>query len=233
MNKYKFILFALYSTVRTLMILNIFLLSILLLVQPYIRNNNLWIFIFRGNSEDELNEGIFNVPGMYILILFLAIYLCHKLISTIYQYYINEWYLLLNNVNRWLLIIFITFLFSSIYIANLLIINCILDVDHIVNVAHAFCLFLGIFSLMNIYILLYIRYKFHIAFMTCLTWIIVTTRYSFDYNPLNMTLISRMDDMLSIYLYSYCLFITAIFVILFLVLQKDIYLKFQRGDEHL
>ncbi|QJF25720.1 hypothetical protein HF021_09820 [Mammaliicoccus vitulinus] len=230
MNILKFTVGVIQSLWKTFMIINGIFILVLMLFRPYIRGS-LWYFIFRGNNDVELNMHLYRIPGLYILIMFLALFFIYRFIHVIYQYYIVEWQMLLNIKSRWIILIMIPFIMSLIYILGIWLIISIIDGEFWNNVVHLLYLIISVYFLMIVFIWSYIAYKFYISFMISLVWIIVTTRFDLDFNILNESLISRIHGFSFTYFLCCVLFIIVVNMLLLFELGRDHHMNFQRGDD--
>lgn len=232
MNILKFTVGVIQSLWKTFMIINGIFMLVLMLFRPYIRES-LWRFIFRGNNDIELNMHLYRIPGLYILVMFLALFFIYRFIHVIYQYYIVEWQMLLNIKSRWIILIMIPFIMSLIYILGIWLIISIIDGELWNNVAHLSYLIISVYFLMIVFIWSYIAYKFYISFMVSLIWIIATTRFDLNFNILNESLISRIHGFSFTYFLYCALFIIVVNMLLLFELGRDHHMKFQRGDDEI
>ncbi len=232
MNILKFTVGVIQSLWKTFMIINGIFILVLMLFRPYIRGS-LWRFIFRGNYDVELNMHLYRIPGLYILVMFLALFFIYRFIHVIYQYYIVEWQMLLNIKSRWIILIMIPFIMSLIYILGIWLIISIIDGELWNNVAHLSYLIISVYFLMIVFIWSYIAYKFYISLIISLIWIIATTRFDLNFNILNESLISRIHGFSFTYFLYCALFIIVVNMLLLFELGRDHHMKFQRGDDEI
>ncbi|WP_301421131.1 hypothetical protein [Mammaliicoccus lentus] len=230
MNILKFIGGIIQSLWKIFIIINGIFILVLLLFKPYIRVG-LWEFIFRGNNDIELSMHLYRIPGLYILIMVLAIIFIYRFIHVIYHYYIVEWQMLLNIIGKWMVLLIVPFIISIIYIISIWLIISLIEGKFSINAIHLFYLIVSVYFLTIVFIWTYIAYKFYISFMISLLWVIATTRFDLDINILNASLFSRIQGV-SYTIFLYCaLSIVVVNMLLFIELGRDHHIKFQRGDD--
>ncbi len=203
---------------------------VLLLFKPYIRIG-LWEFIFRGNNDVELSMHLYRIPGLYILIMVLAIIFIYRFIHVIYQYYIVEWQMQLNIAGKWMVLLIVPFILSVIYIISIWLLISLIEGEFTINTIHLSYLIVSVYFLMIVFIWTYIAYKFYISFMISLLWVIATTRFDLDINILNASLFSRIQGVSYTNLLCCVLSIVVVNMLLFIELGRDHHIKFQRGDD--
>ncbi|MBF0842901.1 hypothetical protein IR128_14505 [Staphylococcus lentus] len=230
MNILKFTVGIIQSLWKTFMIINGIFILVLMLFRPYLRDG-LWNFIFRGNNEAELSVHLYRIPGLYIMIMFLAIFFIYRFIHVLYQYYIVEWQMLLNIKGRWMVLIIISFIMSLIYILGIWFTISAIDGEFSHNVTHLLNLIISVYFLMTVFIWSYIAYKFYISFLISLMWIIATTRFDLDFNILNTSLFSRIQGVSYTNFICCVLSIVVVNMLLVFELGRDHHMKFQRGDD--
>lgn len=230
MNILKFIGGIIQSLWKIFIIINGIFILVLLLFKPYIRIG-LWEFIFRGNNDIELSMHLYRIPGLYIMIMVLAIIFIYRFIHVIYQYYIVEWQMLLNIAGKWMVLLIVPFILSLIYIISIWLIISLIEGEFTINAIHLSYLIVSVYFLMIVFIWTYIAYKFYISFMISLLWVIATTRFDLDINILNASLFSRIQDVSYTNLLCCALSIVVVNMLLFIELGRDHHIKFQRGDD--
>ncbi|MDN8776997.1 hypothetical protein Q0M62_14745, partial [Staphylococcus aureus] len=62
---------------------------------------------------------LYRIPGLYIMIMVLAIIFIYRFIHVIYQYYIVEWQMQLNIAGKWMVLLIVPFILSVIYIISI------------------------------------------------------------------------------------------------------------------
>lgn len=230
MNILKFIGGIIQSLWKIFIIINGIFILVLLLFKPYIRIG-LWEFIFRGNNDIELSMHLYRIPGLYILIMVLAIIFIYRFIHVIYQYYIVEWQMQLNNAGKWMVLLIVPFILSVIYIISIWLLISLIEGEFTINTIHLSYLIVSVYFLMIVFIWTYIAYKFYISFMISLLWVIATTRFDLDINILNASLFSRIQGVSYTNLLCCVLPIVVVNMLLFIELGRDHHIKFQRGDD--
>lgn len=230
MNILKFIGGIIQSLWKTFIIINGIFILVLLLFKPYIRVG-LWEFIFRGNNDIELSMHLYRIPGLYILIMVLAIIFIYRFIHVIYQYYIVEWQMQLNIAGKWMVLLIVPFILSIIYIISIWLLISLIEGEFTINAIHLSYLIVSVYFLMIVFIWTYIAYKFYISFMISLLWVIATTRFDLDINILNASLFSRIQGVSYTNLLCCVLSIVVVNMLLFIELGRDHHIKFQRGDD--
>ncbi|MBO3079528.1 hypothetical protein [Mammaliicoccus sciuri] len=230
MNILKFIGGIIQSLWKIFIIINGIFILFLLLFKPYIRVG-LWEIIFRGNNDIELSMHLYRIPGLYILIMVLAIIFIYRFIHVIYQYYIVEWQMLLNITGKWMVLLIVPFILSLIYIISIWLIISLIEGEFTINAIHLSYLIVSVYFLMIVFIWTYIAYKFYISFMISLLWVIATTRFDLDINILNASLFSRIQGVSYTNLLCCALSIVVVNMLLFIELGRDHHIKFQRGDD--
>ncbi|WP_239705998.1 MULTISPECIES: hypothetical protein [unclassified Mammaliicoccus] len=230
MNILKFIGGIIQSLWKIFIIINGIFILVLLLFKPYIRVG-LWEFIFRGNNDIELSMHLYRIPGLYILIMVLAIIFIYRFIHVIYHYYIVEWQMLLNIIGKWMVLLIVPFIISIIYIISIWLIISLIEGKFSINAIHLSYLIVSVYFLMIVFIWTYIAYKFYISFMISLLWVIATTRFDLDINILNASLFSRIQGVSYTFLLYCALSIVVVNMLLFIELGRDHHMKFQRGDD--
>ncbi|MCD8809333.1 hypothetical protein K1Y25_08760 [Mammaliicoccus sciuri] len=230
MNILKFIGGIIQSLWKIFIIINGIFILVLLLFKPYIRIG-LWEFIFRGNNDIELSMHLYRIPGLYILIMVLAIIFIYRFIHVIYQYYIVEWQMQLNNAGKWMVLLIVPFILSVIYIISIWLLISLIEGEFTINTIHLSYLIVSVYFLMIVFIWTYIAYKFYISFMISLLWVIATTRFDLDINILNASLFSRIQGVSYTNLLCCVLSIVVVNMLLFIELGRDHHIKFQRGDD--
>lgn len=230
MNILKFIGGIIQSLWKIFIIINGIFILVLLLFKPYIRVG-LWEFIFRGNNDIELSMHLYRIPGLYILIMVLAIIFIYRFIHVIYQYYIVEWQMQLNIAGKWMVLLIVPFILSIIYIISIWLLISLIESEFTINAIHLSYLIVSVYFLMIVFIWTYIAYKFYISFMISLLWVIATTRFDLDINILNASLFSRIQDVSYTNLLCCVLSIVVVNMLLFIELGRDHHIKFQRGDD--
>lgn len=230
MNILKFIGGIIQSLWKIFIIINGIFILVLLLFKPYIRVG-LWEFIFRGNNDIELSMHLYRIPGLYIMIMVLAIIFIYRFIHVIYQYYIVEWQMLLNIAGKWMVLLIVPFILSLIYIISIWLIISLIECEFTINAIHLSYLIVSVYFLMIVFIWTYIAYKFYISFMISLLWVIATTRFDLDINILNASLFSRIQGVSYTNLLCCALSIVVVNMLLFIELGRDHHIKFQRGDD--
>src|SRR5699024_2004943 len=195
--------------------------------------------IFRGNNEAALSVHLYRIPGLYIMIKFLAIFFIYRFIHVLYQYYIVEWQMLLNIKGRWMVLIIISFIMSLIYILGIWFTISAIDGEFSHNVTHLLNLIISVYFLMIVFIWSYIAYKFYISFLISLMWIIATTRFDLVFNILNISLFSRIQ-VVSYTNFIFCVLLCVVYstflccvvsiigvnMLLVFELERDHYMKF-------
>lgn len=230
MNILKFIGGIIQSLWKIFIIINGIFILVLLLFKPYIRIG-LWEFIFRGNNDVELSMHLYRIPGLYILIMVLAIIFIYRFIHVIYQYYIVEWQMQLNIARKWMVLLIVPFILSVIYIISIWLLISLIEGEFTINTIHLSYLIVSVYFLMIVFIWTYIAYKFYISFMISLLWVIATTRFDLDINILNASLFSRIQGVSYTNLLCCVLSIVVVNMLLFIELGRDHHIKFQRGDD--
>ncbi|MCJ1764434.1 hypothetical protein [Mammaliicoccus sciuri] len=230
MNILKFIGGIIQSLWKIFIIINGIFILVLLLFKPYIRVG-LWEFIFRGNNDIELSMHLYSIPGLYILIMVLAIIFIYRFIHVIYQYYIVEWQMQLNIAGKWMVLLIVPFILSVIYIISIWLLISLIEGEFTINTIHLSYLIVSVYFLMIVFIWTYIAYKFYISFMISLLWVIATTRFDLDINILNASLFSRIQGVSYTNLLCCVLSIVVVNMLLFIELGRDHHIKFQRGDD--
>lgn len=230
MNILKFIGGIIQSLWKIFIIINGIFILVLLLFKPYIRIG-LWEFIFRGNNDIELSMHLYRIPGLYILIMVLAIIFIYRFIHVIYQYYIVEWQMQLNIAGKWMVLLIVPFILSVIYIISIWLLISLIEGEFTINTIHLSYLIVSVYFLMIVFIWTYIAYKFYISFMISLLWVIATTRFDLDINILNASLFSRIQGVSYTNLLCCVLSIVVVNMLLFIELGRDHHIKFQRGDD--
>ncbi|UXU84511.1 hypothetical protein MUA77_03530 [Mammaliicoccus sciuri] len=230
MNILKFIGGIIQSLWKIFIIINGIFILVLLLFKPYIRIG-LWEFIFRGNNDIELSMHLYRIPGLYILIMVLAIIFIYRFIHVIYQYYIVEWQMQLNIAGKWMVLLIVPFILSFIYIISIWLLISLIEGEFTINAIHLSYLIVSVYFLMIVFIWTYIAYKFYISFMISLLWVIATTRFDLDINILNASLFSRIQGVSYTNLLCCVLSIVVVNMLLFIELGRDHHIKFQRGDD--
>ncbi|MCJ0915131.1 MULTISPECIES: hypothetical protein [Mammaliicoccus] len=230
MNILKFIGGIIQSLWKIFIIINGIFILVLLLFKPYIRIG-LWEFIFRGNNDVELSMHLYSIPGLYILIMILAIIFIYRFIHVIYQYYIVEWQMQLNIAGKWMVLLTVPFILSIIYIISIWLLISLIEGEFTINAIHLSYLIVSVYFLMIVFIWTYIAYKFYISFMISLLWVIATTRFDLDINILNASLFSRIQGVSYTNLLCCVLSIVVVNMLLFIELGRDHHIKFQRGDD--
>ncbi|UXV30263.1 hypothetical protein [Mammaliicoccus sciuri] len=230
MNILKFIGGIIQSLWKIFIIINGIFILVLLLFKPYIRIG-LWEFIFRGNNDIELSMHLYRIPGLYILIMVLAIIFIYRFIHVIYQYYIVEWQMQLNIAGKWMVLLTVPFILSIIYIISIWLLISLIEGEFTINAIHLSYLIVSVYFLMIVFIWTYIAYKFYISFMISLLWVIATTRFDLDINILNVSLFSRIQGVSYTNLLCCVLSIVVVNMLLFIELGRDHHIKFQRGDD--
>lgn len=230
MNILKFIGGIIQSLWKIFIIINGIFILVLLLFKPYIRIG-LWEFIFRGNNDVELSMHLYRIPGLYILIMVLAIIFIYRFIHVIYQYYIVEWQMQLNIAGKWMVLLIVPFILSIIYIISIWLLISLIEGEFTINTIHLSYLIVSVYFLMIVFIWTYIAYKFYISFMISLLWVIATTRFDLDINILNASLFSRIQGVSYTNLLCCVLSIVVVNMLLFIELGRDHHIKFQRGDD--
>ncbi|MFI3377388.1 hypothetical protein [Mammaliicoccus sciuri] len=230
MNILKFIGGIIQSLWKIFIIINGIFILVLLLFKPYIRVG-LWEFIFRGNNDIELSMHLYRIPGLYILIMVLTIIFIYRFIHVIYQYYIVEWQMQLNNAGKWMVLLIVPFILSIIYIISIWLLISLIEGEFTINAIHLSYLIVSVYFLMIVFIWTYIAYKFYISFMISLLWVIATTRFDLDINILNASLFSRIQGVSYTNLLCCVLSIVVVNMLLFIELGRDHHIKFQRGDD--
>ncbi|MCJ1782459.1 hypothetical protein [Mammaliicoccus sciuri] len=230
MNIFKFIGGIIQSLWKIFIIINGIFILVLLLFKPYIRVG-LWEFIFRGNNDIELSMHLYSIPGLYILIMVLAIIFIYRFIHVIYQYYIVEWQMQLNIAGKWMVLLIVPFILSVIYIISIWLLISLIEGEFTINTIHLSYLIVSVYFLMIVFIWTYIAYKFYISFMISLLWVIATTRFDLDINILNASLFSRIQGVSYTNLLCCVLSIVVVNMLLFIELGRDHHIKFQRGDD--
>ncbi|MEB6339378.1 hypothetical protein MXM16_04640 [Mammaliicoccus sciuri] len=230
MNILKFIGGIIQSLWKIFIIINGIFILVLLLFKPYIRVG-LWEFIFRGNNDIELSMHLYSIPGLYILIMVLAIIFIYRFIHVIYQYYIVEWQMQLNIAGKWMVLLIVPFILSVIYIISIWLLICLIEGEFTINAIHLSYLIVSVYFLMIVFIWTYIAYKFYISFMISLLWVVATTRFDLDINILNASLFSRIQGVSYTNLLCCVLSIVVVNMLLFIELGRDHHIKFQRGDD--
>ncbi|RTX72919.1 hypothetical protein CD117_07295 [Mammaliicoccus sciuri] len=230
MNILKFIGGIIQSLWKIFIIINVIFILVLLLFKPYIRVG-LWEFIFRGNNDIELSMHLYRIPGLYILIMVLAIIFIYRFIHVIYQYYIVEWQMQLNIAGKWIVLLIVPFILSVIYIISIWLLISLIEGEFTINNIHLSYLIVSVYFLMIVFIWTYIAYKFYISFMISLLWVIATTRFDLDINILNASLFSRIQGVSYTNLLCCVLSIVVVNMLLFIELGRDHHIKFQRGDD--
>lgn len=230
MNILKFIGGIIQSLWKIFIIINGIFILVLLLFKPYIRVG-LWEFIFRGNNDVELSMHLYRIPGLYILIMVLAIIFIYRFIHVIYQYYIVEWQMQLNIAGKWMVLLIVPFILSVIYIISIWLLISLIEGEFTINTIHLSYLIVSVYFLMIVFIWTYIAYKFYISFMISLLWVIATTRFDLDINILNASLFSRIQGVSYTNLLCCVLSIVVVNMLLFIELGRDHHIKFQRGDD--
>ncbi|MCJ0941034.1 hypothetical protein [Mammaliicoccus sciuri] len=230
MNILKFIGGIIQSLWKIFIIINGIFILVLLLFKPYIRVG-LWEFIFRGNNDIELSMHLYRIPGLYILIMVLAIIFIYRFIHVIYQYYIVEWQMQLNIAGKWMVLLIVPFILSIIYIISIWLLISLIESEFTINAIHLSYLIVSVYFLMIVFIWTYIAYKFYISFMISLLWVIATTRFDLDINILNASLFSRIQNVSYTNLLCCVLSIVVVNMLLFIELGRDHHIKFQRGDD--
>ncbi|MCD3219046.1 hypothetical protein [Mammaliicoccus sciuri] len=230
MNILKFIGGIIQSLWKIFIIINGIFILVLLLFKPYIRIG-LWEFIFRGNNDVELSMHLYRIPGLYILIMVLAIIFIYRFIHVIYQYYIVEWQMQLNIAGKWMVLLIVPFILSVIYIISIWLLISLIEGEFTINTIHLSYLIVSVYFLMIVFIWTYIAYKFYISFMISLLWVIATTRFDLDINILNASLFSRIQGVSYTNLLCCVLSIVVVNMLLFIELGRDHHIKFQRGDD--
>lgn len=230
MNILKFIRGIIQSLWKIFIIINGIFILVLLLFKPYIRVG-LWEFIFRGNNDIELSMHLYRIPGLYILIMVLAIIFIYRFIHVIYQYYIVEWQMQLNIAGKWMVLLIVPFILSIIYIISIWLLISLIESEFTINAIHLSYLIVSVYFLMIVFIWTYIAYKFYISFMISLLWVIATTRFDLDINILNASLFSRIQGVSYTNLLCCVLSIVVVNMLLFIELGRDHHIKFQRGDD--
>ncbi|PTK11375.1 hypothetical protein [Mammaliicoccus sciuri] len=230
MNILKFIGGIIQSLWKIFIIINGIFILVLLLFKPYIRIG-LWEFIFRGNNDIELSMHLYRIPGLYILIMVLAIIFIYRFIHVIYQYYIVEWQMQLNIAGKWMVLLIVPFILSIIYIISIWLLISLIEGEFTINAIHLSYLIVSVYFLMIEFIWTYIAYKFYISFMISLLWVIATTRFDLDINILNASLFSRIQGVSYTNLLCCVLSIVVVNMLLFIELGRDHHIKFQRGDD--
>lgn len=230
MNILKFIGGIIQSLWKIFIFINGIFILVLLLFKPYIRVG-LWEFIFRGNNDIELSMHLYRIPGLYILIMVLAIIFIYRFIHVIYQYYIVEWQMQLNNAGKWMVLLIVPFILSIIYIISIWLLISLIEGEFTINAIHLSYLIVSVYFLMIVFIWTYIAYKFYISFMISLLWVIATTRFDLDINILNASLFSRIQGVSYTNLMCCVLSIVVVNMLLFIELGRDHHIKFQRGDD--
>ncbi|GEM_PF-3051598 len=230
MNILKFIGSIIQSLWKIFIIINGIFILVLLLFKPYIRIG-LWEFIFRGNNDVELSMHLYRIPGLYILIMVLAIIFIYRFIHVIYQYYIVEWQMQLNIAGKWMVLLIVPFILSVIYIISIWLLISLIEGEFTINTIHLSYLIVSVYFLMIVFIWTYIAYKFYISFMISLLWVIATTRFDLDINILNASLFSRIQGVSYTNLLCCVLSIVVVNMLLFIELGRDHHIKFQRGDD--
>ncbi|WP_425255436.1 hypothetical protein [Mammaliicoccus sciuri] len=230
MNILKFIGGIIQSLWKIFIIINGIFILVLLLFKPYIRVG-LWEFIFRGNNDIELSMHLYSIPGLYILIMVLAIIFIYRFIHVIYQYYIVEWQMQLNIARKWMVLLIVPFILSIIYIISIWLLISLIEGEFTINDIHLSYLIVSVYFLMIVFIWTYIAYKFYISFMISLLWVIATTRFDLDINILNASLFSRIQGVSYTNLLYCVLSIVVVNMLLFIELGRDHHIKFQRGDD--
>ncbi|WP_305752382.1 hypothetical protein [Mammaliicoccus sciuri] len=230
MNILKFIGGIIQSLWKIFIIINGIFILVLLLFKPYIRVG-LWEFIFRGNNDIELSMHLYRIPGLYILIMVLAIIFIYQFIHVIYQYYIVEWQMQLNIAGKWMVLLIVPFILSVIYIISIWLLISLIEGEFTINTIHLSYLIVSVYFLMIVFIWTYIAYKFYISFMISLLWVIATTRFDLDINILNASLFSRIQGVSYTNLLCCVLSIVVVNMLLFIELGRDHHIKFQRGDD--
>ncbi|MCJ1784596.1 hypothetical protein [Mammaliicoccus sciuri] len=230
MNILKFIGGIIQSLWKIFIIINGIFILVLLLFKPYIRVG-LWEFIFRGNNDIELSMHLYSIPGLYILIMVLAIIFIYRFIHVIYQYYIVEWQMQLDIAGKWMVLLIVPFILSVIYIISIWLLISLIEGEFTINTIHLSYLIVSVYFLMIVFIWTYIAYKFYISFMISLLWVIATTRFDLDINILNASLFSRIQGVSYTNLLCCVLSIVVVNMLLFIELGRDHHIKFQRGDD--
>lgn len=230
MNILKFIGGIIQSLWKIFIIINGIFILVLLLFKPYIRIG-LWEFIFRGNNDIELSMHLYRIPGLYIMIMVLAIIFIYRFIHVIYQYYIVEWQMQLNIAGKWMVLLIVPFILSVIYIISIWLLISLIEGKFTINTIHLSYLIVSVYFLMIVFIWTYIAYKFYISFMISLLWVIATTRFDLDINILNASLFSRIQGVFYTNLLCCALSIVVVNMLLFIELGRDHHIKFQRGDD--
>lgn len=230
MNILKFIGGIIQSLWKIFIIINGIFILVLLLFKPYIRVG-LWEFIFRGNNDIELSMHLYSIPGLYILIMVLAIIFIYRFIHVIYQYYIVEWQMQLDIAGKWMVLLIVPFILSVIYIISIWLLISLIEGEFTINTIHLSYLIVSVYFLMIVFIWTYIAYKFYISFMITLLWVIATTRFDLDINILNASLFSRIQGVSYTKLLCCVLSIVVVNMLLFIELGRDHHIKFQRGDD--
>lgn len=230
MNILKFIGGIIQSLWKIFIIINGIFILFLLLFKPYIRVG-LWEIIFRGNNDIELSMHLYRIPGLYILIMVLAIIFIYRFIHVIYQYYIVEWQMQLNIAGKWMVLLIVPFILSIIYIISIWLLISLIEGEFTINAIHLSYLIVSVYFLMIVFIWTYIAYKFYISFMISLLWVIATTRFDLDINILNASLFSRLQGVSYTNLLCCVLSIVVVNMLLFIELGRDHHIKFQRGDD--
>ncbi|MCJ1779955.1 hypothetical protein [Mammaliicoccus sciuri] len=230
MNILKFIGGIIQSLWKIFIIINGIFIWVLLLFKPYIRVG-LWEFIFRGNNDIELSMHLYSIPGLYILIMVLAIIFIYRFMHVIYQYYIVEWQMQLNIAGKWMVLLIVPFILSVIYIISIWLLISLIEGEFTINTIHLSYLIVSVYFLMIVFIWTYIAYKFYISFMISLLWVIATTRFDLDINILNASLFSRIQGVSYTNLLCCVLSIVVVNMLLFIELGRDHHIKFQRGDD--
>lgn len=230
MNILKFIGGIIQSLWKIFIIINGIFILFLLLFKPYIRVG-LWEIIFRGNNDIELSMHLYRIPGLYILIMVLAIIFIYRFIHVIYHYYIVEWQMLLNIIGKWMVLLIVPFIISIIYIISIWLIISLIEGKFSINAIHLSYLIVSVYFLMIVFIWTYIAYKFYISFIISLLWVIATTRFDLDINILNASLFSRIQGVSYTFLLYCALSIVVVNMLLFIELGRDHHIKFQRGDD--
>lgn len=230
MNILKFIGGIIQSLWKIFIIINGIFILVLLLFKPYIRIG-LWEFIFRGNNDIELSMHLYRIPGLYIMIMVLAIIFIYRFIHVIYQYYIVEWQMQLNIAGKWMVLLIVPFILSVIYIISIWLLISLIEGKFTINTIHLSYLIVSVYFLMIVFIWTYIAYKFYISFMISLLWVIATTRFDLDINILNASLFSRIQGVSYTNLLRCALSIVVVNMLLFIELGRDHHIKFQRGDD--
>lgn len=230
MNILKFIGGIIQSLWKIFIIINGIFILVLLLFKPYIRIG-LWEFIFQGNNDIELSMHLYRIPGLYIMIMVLAIIFIYRFIHVIYQYYIVEWQMQLNIAGKWMVLLIVPFILSVIYIISIWLLISLIEGKFTINTIHLSYLIVSVYFLMIVFIWTYIAYKFYISFMISLLWVIATTRFDLDINILNASLFSRIQGVSYTNLLCCALSIVVVNMLLFIELGRDHHIKFQRGDD--